>query len=1590
MPFDPRVDTRINLEPQYDLSIYSGFFLETVTKVFGFKDGTYGVIRAFGNKVLVSLFNADETPFLEDREISNLNINCPGDTRTVAMDAAVLPASNDLPFEKIVVVHSIWECNKFEMVIVDQRGNHVFNQAIDHLNDETTLFHELTLAASNLTSFNYFMFSYITFPRYVGHTINVVAIRENGIVIFRDSIIVDSISSNRSPSPPAFMAIAINNQANSLLVFILPELNFPKIYATQYDNLGNVLLTPTIIWGFSHFTNFTNIFLRAISHDADYFIGHTQTILNTGAPYPPTFLDVNHLDRNVVSKGIVSLSRPLNYLSLVRLADLTFINNNFLAVLFTAVDFNLKRDVLVDFVELSENANFVRISRPFLINTFLVGDQDADKIAALPNSNFVFSFMDRQRNALVLGTSINKPPRIEFSRNVTYTEGGSAIVVFPNVLLYDDDTLLSRVHIILQDQFGLGQLLTPLSPCSGLSILIPGYNRITIAGFASLTDYQDCIQKIYYQNFEVNFLRSSDFFATISINVLDYHESSIIQDQLVLIERINDQPFVNVPITNFTWIEDADPIFVLEGVTITDPENDFLIRAEITLIPALPGDCLQMTPNFGFADQDPEKGRLVIARQDGGVDSTERFAMLLSSVRYYNELNEPINFEPRQLHVVVFDAGYPQGVSSQPRDIFINLQSVNDLPVISFDPSITWEENRGPVQVFENLHIADNEDSLLCYVRVVFNENFYFLGDILQANIQNEILSIPSLPSLILVGPDWQPMPIADFEMAISSIRFNSIAHEFNNNMASTRQINIALFQYNSIPCQQVFSESVNNAISQQTVTINVILRNDAPVINVLSMVTWSEDSPPTHVFQELTITDEENNDIESARIIIEPYRDGDTFEMPPTLGIIGIQNGNEFTLDHLDEATMRISDLQQALSNVRYVNDQLESQSTQIRQITLELTDNGIPPATVTRRVTLEILPTNDAPRLTSSTPLIMSYQENQRMMPFAAWRITNPELNQRLRRLTIQQLNYVADQDQLTCYAQGGVEVTSHAETGEINFTHFATLEIYQSILTTCEWQILSHAPNTTARVLAVSCEDEGGASSDVLHQQLNVMPINDPPTISRNQLTIGQGEQLALTASNLLAEDPDSNARELLYRVMRASANIKFHQCEDLEAIPLNEFTQQQVNEGAICAVHDESSEEAPTFTMSVIDQAQPEALLASEESIANINFINRNDPPYVDQAFTDEQCTMNSVCRFTKNLGFFKDPDPQERLRFTARDDRQLLSRSTAAERWAFDPELGIFNGTTPSEPGIYPFTVTAYDKQNFTAHNSFNVVVGGVASGTGLNPLQTLGIVAATLAVVCTFSSGAIGLFFKYRQYRKNQFVENEQLIIFTKLLSTYKLDPYKIKSKLLSNSLGSLFKMDDADRENKLSKTEMLFANRLLGAWRDYIDYRVNQQGNVDAEHVAILLNFLPKKLLDNTMKTNHVIKLAIAIAESLLDYGSQNSFDILLDEVMDINNANADASDISDGSMHAIMKKVFDKIIRNEFNDSEVLITSLTQKYHKLRDNIAGLVSIFKETYQEVAPQIRNLTENFNLNVPDSAQSDGYLRSLFNQLRPH
>eukprot|EP00808_Paulinella_micropora_P018882 g62459.t1 len=142
-----------------------------------------------------------------------------------------------------------------------------------------------------------------------------------------------------------------------------------------------------------------------------------------------------------------------------------------------------------------------------------------------------------------------------------------------------------------------------------------------------------------------------------------------------------------------------------------------------------------------------------------------------------------------------------------------------------------------------------------------------------------------------------------------------------------------------------------------------------------------------------------------------------------------------------------------------------------------------------------------------------------------------------------------------------------------------------------------LLSHDGSNIPPAFRLTFIDPHGAASATVPAAVEFVAVNDPPVLTRNTLTIAEGERLVLSQDELAASDPDNHEQDLLFTVEHVVAG-QFERLGN-PGLAIFRFEQLRVMKGDIIFVA--QGNVLPSYNVSVSDGTN-----ATEPSAAIVRF------------------------------------------------------------------------------------------------------------------------------------------------------------------------------------------------------------------------------------------------------------------------------------------------------------------------------------------------------------------------------------------------
>jgi hypothetical protein len=368
---------------------------------------------------------------------------------------------------------------------------------------------------------------------------------------------------------------------------------------------------------------------------------------------------------------------------------------------------------------------------------------------------------------------------------------------------------------------------------------------------------------------------------------------------------------------------------------------------------------------------------------------------------------------------------------------------------------------------------------------------------------------------------------------------------------------------------------------SSGTVTFTPV--NDAPVLGP-NTLTLSEGDTVVLTTANLFATDIESDDnslvfeITSVTGGYFEFTDGTLIANPTT------PSANTFTLQDI------------ILERVRFVQpaDLEEVVPTYTVAVTDDDPDN---PETTTEDAVVNFTAVNDAPTIVTNSLNIVEggialFSNGTGTLPannFGILQSTDPEINDINLTYTIS--NVLGGRFELTnnpgtavlTFTQGQVN------SGQVRFVQNGTSTVPTYVVSVSDGSTLPPTVDTTPDVTFAN--------------------VNDPPSITVNQLTITEGQTVVLNDTNIDYSDEDSTPAQITYTVTTGPAGGQFERVSD-PGVAVVTFSQADIDAGAIQFVQDDTNTQ-PSYTLTLEDNDG-----ATVSSAATVTFTPINDAPVVE--------------------------------------------------------------------------------------------------------------------------------------------------------------------------------------------------------------------------------------------------------------------------------------------------------------------------------------------------------------------------------------
>ena len=528
----------------------------------------------------------------------------------------------------------------------------------------------------------------------------------------------------------------------------------------------------------------------------------------------------------------------------------------------------------------------------------------------------------------------------------TYTEQAAPTLVMSTTTLVDVDSA-NMTSAVISIAAGTSELGDVLGFTAGNGIT-GTYNAatftLTLTGTSSAANYQTALRSVVFSNSTSDNPITSK---TLNVQVNDGAVNSTLVTRVIAVTRVNDSAVVTPSGGVNSYTEQAAAVAIMNGTTLADPDSASMTGAVISISTgANTGDVLSFVNTGGITGT---YNAATFTLTLTGSASTANYQTALRSIQFSNLTNDNPNAS-KTLSVQVNDGSGLGAIGTR----LFTIDGVNDAPVVATSgTSNTYTEQAAPTLVMSTTTLVDVDSANMTSAVISIAAGTSELGDVLGFTAGNGITGTYNAATftLTLTGTS----SAANYQTALRSVVFSNST---SDNPITSKTLNV-----------QVNDGAVNSTLVTRVIAITRI--DDTPIISGPTSSTYIEDAGSILPFSTLTITDPDTPVYRGATIQITSNYEA-SFEQLNFLNTVEIAGNWDVSTGKLTltaASGVTIAQLQAALRSVTFDNTS-NSPSTAIRTVVLTVNDGTV---LTSSSSTLQIIPTNDAPVLTSPNPLYL-----------------------------------------------------------------------------------------------------------------------------------------------------------------------------------------------------------------------------------------------------------------------------------------------------------------------------------------------------------------------------------------------------------------------------------------------------------------------------------------------------------------------------------------------------------------------------------------------------------------------------------------
>jgi hypothetical protein len=694
-------------------------------------------------------------------------------------------------------------------------------------------------------------------------------------------------------------------------------------------------------------------------------------------------------------------------------------------------------------------------------------------------------------------TPVNSPPAITAGGTLNYTENDPATVIDNTITVTDSDTAnLVGATVQITGNYVNGEDVLSYVPALGITgVFNAATGTLTLTGTTTPANWQTALRNVLYTNTSNN---PATAVRTVSWQVDDgepVDNLSNIATSTVNVAAVNDPPTISTA-TSINYTEDDGAVAIDNALTVADLDDTNLVGATVQITGNYVNgeDVLAFTNAFGITGVfNAGTGTLTLS----GTTSVANYESALRTVTYQNSSQNP-SIAARTVTWTVNDAA-----SSGSDTTTINVSAVNDAPVLSITGVISYNEGDPATNAATAANITDDDDTNIESATIQITANYANGQDVLSYTTALGITGnfVAATGTLTLTGS----APLADYITALQNVQYTNASE---NPSTATRTLTWTV------------NDGDTNSNSP-TSTIAVSETNDAPALVAGGgSPSFTEDGAPVAIDPAIAVSDVDDANLESAVVTITNLLDGASETLAANTG------GTAITANYLNgvltfSGSDTVANYQTVLRSVTYANAS-QNPNTTARSISFVVNDGDVNSNTVSKNVT--VLALNDAPMLTVAASPTPTFTEGGAAVNLATSATIIDVDDTNIESATIQITgNYANGQDVLSYTTALGITGNFVAATGTLTLTGSASLADYATALQNVQFSNTSNNPSALQRTVTWTVND-GTTNSNPQTTNIDVVNVNDSPTINANDLLYSEGAGAVAIDATLTVADTD----------------------------------------------------------------------------------------------------------------------------------------------------------------------------------------------------------------------------------------------------------------------------------------------------------------------------------------------------------------------------------------------------------------------------------------------------------------------------------